>query len=78
MEEYENIDWSFSESIKAENFIQEYRLNILADSESYKRAALALIEFNKCLAEYDPKKYLITNKDIFQYLANKYKWKKKK
>lgn len=78
MEEYENIDWSFSEAIKSENFIQEYRLDILADSESYKRAALALIEFNKYLREYDPKKYLITNKDIFQYLANKYKWKKKK
>jgi len=74
----ENIDWSFSESIKAKNFIQQYRLNILANSESYKRAALALIEFNKYLREYDPKKYLITNKDIFQYLANKYKWKKKK
>lgn len=50
MEEYENINWSFSESIKAENFIQKYRLNILADSESYKRAAFALIEFNKYLA----------------------------
>lgn len=77
MEEYENIDWSFSESIKAENFIQKYRLNILVSSESYKRAAFALIEFNKCLSEYDPKKYLITNKDKFKFLANKYKWKKK-
>lgn len=35
-------------------------------------------DFIKCLSEYDPKKYLITNKDKFQYLANKYKWKKKK
>ena len=44
---------------------------------SKQRLLFALKEFNKYLREYDPKKYLITNKDIFQYLANKYKWKKK-
>ena len=45
---------------------------------SKQRLLFALKEFNKCLAEYDHKKYLITNKYKFQYLANKHKWKKKK
>lgn len=44
---------------------------------SKQRLSLALKEFNKCLSEYDPKKYLITNKDKFKFLVNKYKWKKK-